>query len=107
MVATAGGVTLVLVDGGAHPVVARYLAEHGPGIGHIAIDVLNAQFAHDALAANGTPLLTDVVVDADGHEEFLAAVDLVSGLQLAFLSRTGHRLRLGSTNLTSLLDALQ
>src|SRR4029453_13027565 len=122
VIATGGGVTLVLVDGGAHPIVARFLERHGPGVGHIAIDVLNAQFTHDALAANGTPLLTDVVVDADGHEgfpppaalalnhqfthhalaprgpplrtdvvvdadayeEFLAAVDLVSGLQLAF-----------------------
>jgi len=52
-------------------------------------------------------LLTDVVVDADGHEEFLAAVDLVSGRQLAFISRTGHRLRLGNSNLMSLLDALE
>lgn len=106
VIATGGGVTLVLVDGGAHPIVERFLAEHGPGVGHIAIDVLNAQFTHDALAANGTPLLTDVIVDDDGHEEFLAAVDLVSGLQLAFISRTGHRLRLGSTNLMGLLDAL-
>jgi chorismate mutase-like protein len=107
VIATGGGVTLVLVDGGAHPIVARFLERHGPGVGHIAIDVLNAQFTHDALAANGTPLLTDVVVDADGHEEFLAAVDLVSGLQLAFISRTGHRLRLGSSNLMALLDALE
>ncbi len=107
VIATGGGVTLVLVDGGAHPIVERFLAEHGPGVGHIAIDVLNAQFTHDALAANGTPLLTEVIVDADGHEEFLAAVDLVSGLQLAFISRTGHRLRLGAGNLMALLDALQ
>ena len=105
-VATAGGVALVLVDGDAHPAVAEFLKRHGPGVGHIAVEVLNAELTRAALDANGTPLLTDVVVDEAGHEEFLAASDPVSGLQLAFISRTGHRLGPNTGNLSALLDAL-
>lgn len=107
VVATAGGVALVLVDADAHPVVAEFLGRHGPGVGHIAIEVLNAEFTRAALDANGTPLLTDVVVDEAGHEEFLAASDPISGLQLAFISRTGHRLGPNTGNLAALLDALR
>lgn len=102
----AGGVTFVLVGPEASPSVARYLQQHGGGVQHVAIEVLNAGFARACLSGTGTPLLTDVVVDGDGHEQFFAADDPATGLQLGFISRTGHRVGLGASNVLALFDAL-
>ncbi|MFZ9629447.1 MAG: chorismate mutase family protein, partial [Ilumatobacteraceae bacterium] len=66
----AGGVTFVLVGREASPAVARYLDANGGGVQHVALEVLNAGYARTCLAAGGAPLLTDVVVDDDGHEQF-------------------------------------
>lgn len=102
----AGGVTFVLVGGEASPAVARYLAEHGPGVQHVSIEVLNAGYARACLGAAGAPLLTEVAVDADGHEQFFAADDPATGVQLGFISRTGHRVGVGTENVLALFDAL-
>ena len=103
---SAGGVTLVLVGPGASPAVARYLERHGDGVQHVAIEVLNAAYARAGLAAAGAPLVTDVVVDDDGHEQFFAGADPASGLQLGFISRVGHRVGVGTENVLALFDAL-
>ncbi|HEY4332117.1 MAG TPA: chorismate mutase [Ilumatobacteraceae bacterium] len=103
---SAGGVTMVLVGPAASPSVARYLEQHGSGIQHLAIDVLNAGYARAALTAVDAPLLTDVVVDANGHEQFFTIHDPTIGLQLGFISRTGHRVGIGATNVLALFDAL-
>ncbi|HAP74508.1 MAG TPA: hypothetical protein DCR14_00305 [Acidimicrobiaceae bacterium] len=102
----AGGVTFVLVGPEASPAVAHYLATHGSGVQHVALEVLNAGYARACLADSGTPLLTDVVVDADGHEQFFAADDPTTGLQLGFISRTGHRVGVGAANVLALFDVL-
>lgn len=102
----AGGVTMVLVGQEASPSVAKYLAEHGSGIQHLAIDVLNAGYARAALTAVDAPLLTEVVVDANGHEQFFTIHDPTIGLQLGFISRTGHRVGIGGANVLALFDAL-
>jgi hypothetical protein len=86
--------------------VARYLARHGGGVQHVALEVLNAGYARACLADAGAPLLTDVVVDAGGHEQFFAADDPATGLQLGFISRTGHRVGVGTANVLALFDAL-
>ncbi len=104
---TAGGVAIVLVGAAASPAVARYLERHGDGVQHIAVEVLNAGFAHAALANAGAPLVTDVVVDADGHEQFFAGADPATGLQLGFISRVGHRVGVGTANVLALFDALE
>ena len=101
-----GGVTFVLVGPEASPAVARYLAQRGPGVQHVAIEVLDAGYARTCLVADGAPLLTDVAVDADGHEQFFAANDPASGVQLGFISRTGHRVGVGTANVVQLFDAL-
>jgi len=103
---TAGGVTFVLVSPDASPAVARYVAEHGGGVQHVALEVLNAGYARACLAESGADLVTDVVVDADGHEQFFAADDPSTGVQLGFISRTGHRVGVGSANVLALFDAL-
>ncbi|MCU1504907.1 MAG: hypothetical protein JWM12_4261 [Ilumatobacteraceae bacterium] len=102
----AGGVTVVLVAADAAPSVASYIARHGDGVQHIAIEVLNAGFARACLAQAGAPLLTYVVVDGDGHEQFFAAADPTTGLQLGFISRVGHRVGVGAANVLALFDAL-
>jgi len=101
-----GGVTFVLVGPEASPAVARYLAQRGPGVQHVAIEVLDAGYARACLVDGGAPLLTDVAVDADGHEQFFAANDPASGVQLGFISRTGHRVGVGTANVVQLFDAL-
>jgi len=103
----AGGVILVLVGPGASASVADYLERHGPGVQHVAIEVLNAGFARACLADAGTPLLTEVLVDDDGHEQFFAASEPAAGIQLGFISRTGHRVGVGSDNVLALFDAIR
>ncbi len=102
----AGGVTIVLVGRDASPAVASFLDEHGSGIQHLAIDVLNAGYARNALTAVDAPLLTEVVVDANGHEQFFTIHDPTIGLQLGFISRTGHRVGIGGANVLALFEAL-
>ena len=94
----AGGVTIVLVGPEAGPDVAAHLERHGPGIHHVAIDVLNADYARRMLDAAGAPLLTPVMVDAAGHEQFFTLRDPASGVQIGFVSRTGHRVGVATAN---------
>ncbi|MDP9464119.1 MAG: chorismate mutase [Actinomycetota bacterium] len=103
----AGGVTLVLVGPQASPSVAAYLERHGPGVQHVAVEVLNAGFARACLADAGAPLLTEVLVDDDGHEQFFAASDPAAGIQLGFISRTGHRVGVGADNVLALFEAIR
>ena len=103
---TAGGVTFVLIGPEASTAVANYLEQHGSGIQHVALEVLNAGYARACLADAGASLLTDVSVDDDGHEQFFAADDPATGLQLGFISRTGHRVGIGATNVLALFDVI-
>ncbi len=105
-VVAAGGVTMVLVGPQASPAVTAYLERHGSGIQHLAIDVLNAGYARAALAAVDAPLLTEIVVDANGHEQFFTLRDPSIGVQLGFISRTGHRVGIGAANVLALFEAL-
>lgn len=102
----AGGVTVVFVGAEASPAVATYLAKHGGGIQHIAIEVLNAGYARACLADTDASLLTNVVVDDVGHEQFFAARDATTGVQLGFISRTGHRVGVAAANVLTMFDAL-
>jgi chorismate mutase len=102
----AGGVTLVLVGREASPAVARYLERHGGGVQHVAIEVLNAGYARACLADAQASLLTNVVVDDDGHEQFFAARDAASGVQLGFIGRTGHRVGVAAANVLRMFDEL-
>jgi chorismate mutase-like protein len=104
--AEAGGVTVVLVGADHNGAVHRRLAEHGSGVQHIAIEVLNAGFTRDALNAAGVPLLTDVIIDSEGHEQVFAALDPISGVQLSFISRTGHRVPMSSHNVAAMFEAI-
>jgi chorismate mutase-like protein len=103
----AGGVTLVLVGAQASPSVAAYLEGHGQGVQHVAVEVLNAGFARACLVDAGTPLLTEVLVDSDGHEQFFAVSEPAAGIQLGFISRTGHRVGVGADNVLALFDAIR
>ncbi len=104
--ADAGGVTVVLVGPGTDPAVQAHLAAHGSGVQHIAIEVLNAGFVQEALADAGVPLLTDVIVDADGHEQIFTVLDPAMGVQLGFISRTGHRVPISGHNVRAAFRAL-
>jgi chorismate mutase-like protein len=103
----AGGVTFVIVGRDASPGVAEYLDRNGQGVQHVAVEVLNAGFARACLADTGTPLLTEVLVDADGHEQFFAAIEPAVGIQLGFISRTGHRVGVGAQNVLALFEAIR
>jgi len=94
----AGGVVMVLVGAAASDEVADHLARHGSGIQHLAIDVLNASYARAALTSVDAPLLTEIMVDDNGHEQFFTIHDPSIGIQLGFISRTGHRVGIGGAN---------
>jgi len=104
--ADAGGVTVVLVGPDNDPAVQAHLAAHGSGVQHIAIEVLNAGFVQEALSDAGVPLLTDVIVDSDGHEQVFTVLDPATGVQLGFISRTGHRVPISGHNVRTLFRAL-
>ncbi len=89
-VIAAGGVTLVLVGPTAGPDVAAHLEAHGSGIHHVAIEVLNAGYAHATLTEPGS-VVTPLIVDEEGHEQFFTVRDDSSGVQFGFIARTGHR----------------
>jgi hypothetical protein len=95
-----------LVGPGNDPAVRAHLEANGSGVQHIAIEVLNAGFVQQALAEAGVPLLTDVVVDAAGHEQLFTVVDPATGVQLGFISRTGHREPMSGHNVRALFTAL-
>lgn len=97
-VLSAGGVTIVLVGPDASPDVARHLSQHGAGIHHVSIDVLNAGYAHVALSGSTGSQLTDIVIDDDGHEQFFTARDPGTSVQVGFISRTGHRVGVSTAN---------
>jgi chorismate mutase-like protein len=104
--AIAGGVTVVLVGPNHNPAVHRRLSEHGSGVQHIAIEVFNAGVTRDALDEAGIPRLTDIVVDREGHEQVFAALDPATGVQLSFISRTGHRVPMSSHNVSAMFEAI-
>lgn len=103
-VVSAGGVTVVLVSPDAGPDVAAHIAAHGSGIHHVAIEVLNAEYARAALlgsfpaTGDHSTQLTDVMVDDHGHEQFFTVRDPDSGVQLGFIARTGHRVGVATAN---------
>lgn len=95
---SAGGVTLVLVGPEAGPDVATYLEQHGSGIHHVAIEILNAGYAHATLQAAGNNL-SPIVIDEHGHEQFFTVRDSDSGIQVGFIARTGHRVGVATQNI--------
>jgi methylmalonyl-CoA/ethylmalonyl-CoA epimerase len=108
VVVEAGGVTIVLT-GGHHPdsKTAQWLDEHGPGVQHLAVEVLNAGFVREALANDGVALLTDVVMGSNRLEQFFTLRDEASGLRLGFVSRTGDRAGFDGENIRALSEAME
>jgi chorismate mutase-like protein len=92
--------------GGGDKAVDKHLQEHGSGVQHIAIEVLNAGYVQELLKAANVPLLTDVVVDEHGHEQFFTVLDSSTGVQLGFISRTGNRVPMNGQNVRALFRAL-
>ena len=41
-----------------------------------------------------------------GHEQFFAARDAATGVQLGFISRTGHRVGIAAANVLTMFDEL-
>jgi methylmalonyl-CoA/ethylmalonyl-CoA epimerase len=106
-VVEAGGVTVVLTaPGDPDSAAGRWLAEHGPGVQHLAIEVLNANYVRDALVAAAVPLLGEVTVGANGLEHFFTLRDEAAGIHLGFVSRTGERSRFDAENVRALSAAI-
>jgi chorismate mutase-like protein len=105
VVAEGGGVAVVLVGPGDKAVDA-HLRRHGSGVQHVAIEVLNAGYMQDLLRAANVPLLTDVMIDANGHEQVFTVLDPSTGVQLGFISRTGNRVPMNGQNVRALFRAL-
>jgi chorismate mutase-like protein len=106
VIAEGGGVTIVLVGPGDNAVDA-HLKEHGSGVQHIAIEVLNAGYMQELLRSANVPLLTDVVVDEHGHEQIFTVLDPATGVQLGFISRTGNRVAMNGQNVRALFRAIE
>ena len=102
-VVDAGGVTLVLMQAGAD----RSGQPVATGVHHIAIEVLNAAYVRSALAEQGCPLQTDVLVSDNGLERFFTVRDASSGLQLGFVSRIGERMVFDGGDIQALSAAIE
>lgn len=101
----AGGVDLVLVGRGTSGAIDASLDEHGPGVHVAMVEVLNAAYARAGLVDDGADGVGAVRVDGDGHEEFLVDTRDTLGVRLGFLSRTGHRVGIGTEVTLALLGA--
>jgi chorismate mutase-like protein len=86
----AGGVTFVLCQGdspGSN--VTRYLTHYGPGVQHIALEVSDQPALLADLGGRGADLLTQVI-HAPGLDQSFTRREPNSGIQLEFITRTGH-----------------
>jgi methylmalonyl-CoA epimerase len=87
-VVEAPGVTLVLLQGTEpESQVSRFVAEHGPGVQHIAISVSDLDAARHRLEANGYQLITPTIASGCTRQVF-GARDDVLGVGLELLERT-------------------
>ena len=68
--------------------------------------MLNAGYARACLVDAEASLLTNVVVDDAGHEQFFAARDTATGVQLGFIARTGHRVGVAAANVLTMFEGL-
>ena len=102
-VVDAGGVTLVLMQAGAN----RAGEPVANGVHHIAVEVLNAAYVRTALAEQGCPLQTEVLVSDNGLERFFTVRDSSSGLQLGFVSRVGERAVFDGGDIQALSAAIE
>ena len=86
----AGGVTFVLCQGDSpRSNVSQYIAAYGPGVQHIALEVVE----HDGLVADllkrEADLLTQIL-HAPGLDQTFTKRDGNTGVQLEFVSRNNH-----------------
>ena len=59
----------------------------------------------DALFAAAEDATVRVVV-LQGHEQVFTALDPITGVQLSFISRTGHRVPMSSHNVSAMFEAI-
>jgi len=105
VIATAGGVMIALIAPDGDPAVAQHLETHGAGISRVVIEVLNTAYAQNELVRADPSLITDLHIDDDGHEQFLSVLDPVTGMQMGFISRTGHRVLLTGASVRGMFHA--
>lgn len=103
MAAEAGGATIVLVDPRVGSEADAAIRHHGTGVRYVAVEVLNAALIGAALGASRR--IADVTVDDHGHEQVLSVADPDTGLSIAFISRTGHRVPIDAAAIRALLGA--
>jgi hypothetical protein len=96
---------IALIAPTGDPAVAQHLETHGAGISRVVIEVLNTAYAQNELVRADPSLITDLHVDDDGHEQFLSVLDPVTGMQMGFISRTGHRVPLTGASVRGMFHA--
>jgi 4-hydroxyphenylpyruvate dioxygenase-like putative hemolysin len=69
--------------------VSRLIANYGPGVGHIALEVENVESTVDALRDHGVRFDT-TVINGPGLKQAFSTRDKNSGLSFEFIQRTGE-----------------
>jgi methylmalonyl-CoA epimerase len=102
----AGGVTFVLVQGTSpESNVSRYIEHHGPGVQHVALEVLDMEKAHDDLVQRGCDLLTGVI-RGGGLAQMFTRRDSNSGMQIEFIRRS-NQTGFDEDNVRQLFEAME
>lgn len=89
-VVDAGGFYIVLLQG-KEPAsqVSRFIAQHGPGVQHVAFAVDAIEDVHRELLAKGQQFVTGII-DGPGLRQLFTKRDAISGLMIEYIERSSN-----------------
>jgi methylmalonyl-CoA/ethylmalonyl-CoA epimerase len=104
---SAGGFSIVLIQGtDPDSQVSRYIAEYGPGVQHIAVEVEDVRALAILLKESGVQFATDVI-DGDGLVQIFTRREGNSGMMFEFIQRRDNAEGFEPGNIQQLFNQLE
>jgi methylmalonyl-CoA/ethylmalonyl-CoA epimerase len=103
----AGGFSIVLIQG-TNPAsqVSRFIAEYGPGVQHVAIDVDDIEGVSERLKSSGVEFSTDLI-NGDSLIQIFTKRDKNSGMMFELIKRIKSKEGFEAQNIQSLFEQLE
>lgn len=103
----AGGFSIVLVQGtDPQSQVSRYVAEYGPGVQHVAIEVKDVAAVEKTLRESGISFVTDVIRGSNLIQVFTKR-DTNCGMMFEFIQRVDAEDGFETFNIQKLFEQLE
>jgi methylmalonyl-CoA epimerase len=103
----AGGFSIVLIQGTApESQVSRYVAEYGPGVQHIAVEVDDVEVLSNKLKERGVKFATDVI-RGDGLVQIFTQREANCGMMFEFIQRIKKTGGFEQANIQQLFEQLE